>query len=204
MRIAVCCQWYSEFKNFALSVDSLKKYMVGPRTYHIDSDVIHVWDMKSTNAYDGRNVMVYGKKEVDTMSIELLDYDYWIYFDSDIVFREKHLLNMLAINDNIYMLPYLLRGSKTHYNVSRVSAGRYMHFPIATDGIRSVDAGGAGALKVSRTVFETVEPMAFCPQQIKSGSMVRIMSSDYNFCRKARSSGFDIICNFDLPVVHRV
>ncbi len=202
MKVALCCQWYKGLDCFAESIHCLTKYMVRPRVYNIEGVEVHVLDAQSTNAFNGRNALIYGSNEVNTYKPQLLPYDAWIFFDSDIIFKEKHILDMLINTDSIYMLPYHKKGG--NYNVAKLVGERFKHYPEDTKGIHNVDGGGAGALKITREVLEMVKPFAFCPKQISIRDMACILPEDYAFCIKARAAGFEIVCNFDLPVIHRV
>lgn len=198
MRVALCCQWYRDAKGFDRSINCLDPYKIGRRLYRIGEHEVHHLDAQSTNAFHGRNLMIYGKMEVKNYNPTLLNYDAWIFFDSDVLWGEKHILSMIESVADVYTLPYELRGHSDRYNVMK---GR-THYPKTTTGSERVDGCGAGALMISRGVLEKVEPFAFCPIQVKRNGRVSILSSDYNFCRKVNDEGFNIVCNFDLPVGH--
>ncbi len=201
MKIALCCQWYKSPGHFPKALKGLEEYKLKDRVYLIDGHLINFLDCKSTNTYDGRNSLIYGALDVPIINFNLLPYDAWVFFDTDVIWTKEHLMQMINSSADVFMLPYQLRGREA-YNNAILKEGKYRHFLLTAKGQKEIDGGGAGAMKVSRKVLQGIKPLAFYPVLKEADGKVSILPCDYSFCSRVREKGFKILCNFDTPVGH--
>jgi hypothetical protein len=132
---------------------------------------------------------------------DLLNYDYWAYVDSDIVWSIDDLVRLLEHNKAVCCAPYLRRGGG-EYCCGRWKNG-YLgrtYTPSET-GFKPVDFAGAGFMLIKRSVFEQMEYPYFrnilC--EIPGGGFEQLLE-DYSFCSICRDKGIEI-CGVVVAVV---
>ena len=145
-----------------------------------------------------RNIFITGNANPSLYKPAILDYDYWIFCDSDIEFTEADLKRILSYDKDIISLPYQLNSKKPAFNA--MINGKYL--PLDTKGLMKVDGCGAGFLKVKKCVFQKMPAYWFFIDQVEKDGVLSFICEDYNFGKKARRLGYDIWMDFNHPVQH--
>lgn len=135
-----------------------------------------------------------------------LNYDYWMFIDSDIIWKIEDLIALLKHEKDVICGPYLGRSVSTYctgmwsinYGVAQKMFGPQER------GLKIVDFTGAGFLLVSRAALLKLSYPYFRGVLYKDadGGMEQL-SEDYGFCAMCREQNIRIWCDFDLNLQHK-
>jgi len=135
-----------------------------------------------------------------------LDFDYFMFIDSDVAFRAEDVLRLLSHGKAVTAAPYTSQGEPDAYE-----AGTFLYPGLIADrydknttGLLSVDFVGAGFLLVKREVFLQLEHPWFRHTMIDIGGRKQEAGEDLSFCMLCSDAGIDIWCDFDIKLNHRL
>jgi hypothetical protein len=199
MTTRVCVPFYGEFEAAKPGLRELKAH---PGRYAIEArQGTYIWMVRNSLVNDEASSR---KRQIP------LPYDAWLFVDSDIAFSLEDVEHLEALNRPIVCLPYRTHDAPDRYQAGRLD-GRGMiveKYPATTTGLQTVDFCGAGFLRIRRDVFCTLEYPWFRHQtvelELEGVEYCEIMGEDIGFCMAARAAGYDIWCDFDRPVTHRL
>lgn len=187
MRLRVCIPFYSEWSAAAIGCRELQGYdfVIEPR--------------QGTYIYEIRNSFV------DDMTGSILDFDAWLFVDSDVTFTLQNVLDIIARD-----LPIVAGASRTHKDRSVVQAGFFgvpgvVKSKVNTTewGLKEVDFVGTDFCFIRREVFEKIDPDWFRHLPLTVDGVHKSIGEDYSFCILARQAGFKIYIDMDIRVDHR-
>lgn len=129
----------------------------------------------------------------------------WAWFvDDDQVFAPDALAQLLSHDRDVVSGLYVARDFpfKAQIFDREDGQGRVAHrlFEPGDTGLVRVLAAGAGSLLVRRRVLEALTPPYWTLGQIAKDEW----GDDLDFCRRVRAAGFDIYCDLDCPVGHKI
>lgn len=129
----------------------------------------------------------------------------WIWFvDDDQVFAPNALTHLLSRDVDVVSGHYVARDFpfKGQLFDREDAQGCVAHRLLEpTDGgLLRVVAAGAGSLLVRRRVLEALAAPYWTLGQIAKDNW----GDDIDFCRRVRAAGFDIWCDLDCPVGHKI
>jgi hypothetical protein len=129
----------------------------------------------------------------------------WVWFvDDDQVFAPEALTRLLSHDRDIVSGLYVARDVPFKAQIfDRVDAqGKAAHrlFEPADAGLVQILAAGAGSLLVKRRVLEGLSAPYWTLGQIAKDEW----GDDLDFCHRARAAGFDIWCDLDCYVGHKI
>jgi hypothetical protein len=136
------------------------------------------------------------------------DYTHWLNIDSDNPPFET-VLDLVFLDKDIIGCPTPIwhwRGGKDErpvylnaYDFVKAKGGYVTHR--IKQGLQRVDAIGGGCFIAKREVFEHPDMVAPFHRQWKEDGTVH-KGGDFNFCEKARASGFEIWADYDYKCDH--
>ena len=136
---------------------------------------------------------------------DLLNYDFFFFVDSDIVWKIKDLLKLLKHNTELCCAPYLRR-SGGEYCCGRWDGDTYTGkaFKPTETGFKLISFTGAGFLLIAKHALEKMPYPYFRNILYKhpEGGLDQL-SEDYSFCAMAKEAGLRIWCDFDINIVHK-
>ena len=136
-----------------------------------------------------------------------LDYDGFLFIDSDIGFHLIDVLRLISNKKDICAGAY-----STHWNDTVYEAGLFKkglpgaiekRFSSHTNGLKKVDFVGAGFLYCTAKVFEQTPYPWFRHHMIVDGTKQQETGEDFGFCLNTKTSGFDTYCDFDVDLYHK-
>ena len=137
-------------------------------------------------------------------------HDYWLSIDCDNV-PMRNPLDLVALDKDIVGAPYPVGHGITRKGQNPVGLSGYVWHEESKGyvsdprpyGLKRVDAVATGCILIARRVLESKAMMDGGPftRPLNEDGTQKI-GEDYAFCDKALKNGFEVWCNFDLPVMH--
>ena len=129
----------------------------------------------------------------------------WLYFwDADVVIKDKEFLDKLIetsknLNAPVVGAPYLLKDVGDVYVIANQKGNLLINMKKgAIIKPMLVDALGCGSMLIHRSVLEDLEYPWFQTIECKNGHI----TEDYNFCLKAKKSGYLVACDPRFDTYH--
>jgi GT2 family glycosyltransferase len=134
------------------------------------------------------------------------DPDYIFFIDSDMIFPENILDNLINMDKDIASALYFMK-SPPYKPIAKIMKDKLFCIidAIQLNQIIEVDAVGLGCCLIKREVFEKIkeeEKKIFDTMEYKVGDKTQLLSEDTFFCLKAKESGFKIFLNTGLICKH--
>lgn len=130
----------------------------------------------------------------------------WVFYvDDDQIFPPETLHRLLDLNKPIVSGLYVQRQFpfRAHVYNTKDENGFQAPRPLTTNDsgpLGNLLSTGAGALLVRREVLDALSPPYWTLGQLDQVSW----SDDFEFLRKAREKGFEVVCDTDCVVGHKV
>lgn len=123
------------------------------------------------------------------------DYDWLLFWDSDIGLEEGFLKKMLETaykhDADIVCGCYKMKEENGKYVLGIKNGDRYENLTEIRQ-VREVDAGGTGCLLIKRRVLEALSEPWFT---IEDGNNLFVLPEDFRFCKLAKEKGFKIMAD---------
>lgn len=145
----------------------------------------------------------------------VMDYDWILWIDSDIVWTPKDIENLLYTKGDIVSGLYIMADNKNFtavvdWDTEYYQKNRTFQFltreDLKSDKFKNpfeVTYVGMGFMAVRKGVYESVEYPWFSPETFDLGNgMYDFCSEDVAFCLKAKRKGFKIVVNPKIIVGH--
>lgn len=148
----------------------------------------------------------------DTSAAEFLksDYERLLFIDSDIEFNVSDVIRLWNLDADIAVGAYRVKKPDSHLTVWK--DGKLTDLNEFVEPVE-VDYAGTGFMMIKRSVFEKLKEVvpeyiegekykqcwAFFQDPIEDGIH---LSEDYFFCKRARESGFKVICDPKIRLKH--
>lgn len=122
------------------------------------------------------------------------DPDFILFIDDDMVFPKDTLIKMIATDKDIVGVNAYSRGGMTTVGKQRISGHGIPKEPFICESV------GTGIMLVKVGVFNKIKPPHF---NFERDNLYNVkLGEDVNFCRKARTNGFEVWCNPTIPIKH--
>ena len=204
MKIRVCIPFYSEFESTKPGLLELKacqehEFYIEPRQGTYPKGAVRNHLTTDAGIAQKRNNLV------DDGVPGVLDFDAFLFVDSDISFTLSDVLKLIEWDKDIVGSPYRSQGDPGYEVGLWSTPGRIKsRYPKDMSGIKEVDWIGAGFLLVKREVFEKLQYPWFRHTLVDMDGYQEEVGEDLSFCLLAQSAGFKVYCNFETPVQHRI
>lgn len=191
MKIRVCIPFYSEFEATKKGISELKN-----RKQHD----FHIEPRQGTLIYQIRNSFI------NDFGRDILDFDSYLFIDSDICFNADNVFSLLAHDLDIVSGAY-----RRHSEPERIEAGYWLpkqpgavqnRLYASEKGVREVDFVGMGFCLIKKRVFEAIQPDWFRHLEIDLDGRKTCVGEDYSFCMLAKEAGVKVFCDCDTKVDH--
>ena len=136
----------------------------------------------------------------------LLNYDYFFFVDSDIVWKMDYLIKLLQHEVDVCCAPYIMRGGSFYdCGLWKDKPGPVLkRFETSETGFKPIHFTGAGFLLIARSALERLEyPYFRYVDFIDSDGMLEQMGHDWGFCAQCKEKGIRIWCDFDINIAHK-
>ncbi len=200
LKIRICTPFYSEFEDVKSGVRECLEY----------DKIKFVFEPRQSGPliYKVRNSFLNDNRSQLKKQIPLEDFSHFLFVDSDITFNLENVLNLLKFKLPITCCPYLTHNDDGKYHTGMFQENNpgiiKYNFTKYQKGREQVDYSGTGFMLIERNVLEYMEYPWFEPLKIDLGDKADIIGEDVAFCMKANQIGWDIYCDFDHPVKHRM
>lgn len=199
LTIRICTPFYSEFESIkpgireCLEYDKIK-FVFEPR--------------QGTYLYSSRNSLLNdGKSQLKKQSA-IPGFDYFLFVDSDITFTLDNVLKLISHDKDIIASPYFAHKDNGTYYVGDFyenAPGRIkFNYSKFEKGLKTVGYAGTGFMLIKASVLSVMTYPWFEPMLLDLGECAEVMGEDVSFCVKAKKFCFDVFCDFDNPVGHRL
>lgn len=150
--------------------------------------------------------MVNGGRSQAIRQSPIHGYDYFLFVDSDIGFTLENVEKLLAHDKDIVCSPYLCHDDKGVYQAGMFSYPGVISGKcgVETKGLHRVDYCGAGFMLVKAKVFSATKYPWFRHSIVEMNGLASEVGEDLGFCMNVKQSGFDVWCDFNNPVYHRL
>jgi GT2 family glycosyltransferase len=127
------------------------------------------------------------------------DTDYILFLDDDVLVPPDTVERLLAHDKDIVSGLYFSSNPPFYPNAYKLdNKGQYDSlFDYPKNSLVEVDAVGAGALLVKKSVFDKIGSPFFQHTSSKNG-----LGEDFFFCRKAKEAGFQVFCDTSIRCTH--
>lgn len=200
MKIRICTPFYSEFEAVKSGAKECLSY----------SDIKFVFEPRHSGPlmFNNRNSLINDQKSQMKKQFPLEEYDAFLFVDSDISFSLNNVLKLIESKKEIIGSPYLKHDDRGLYSTGNfhkeIFGSTKFNYSIIEKGLKQVDFTGTGFLLIQRNVFEILEYPWFEPIKVEYGNQAEVVGEDIAFCMKAKQNGFQIYCDFDNPVIHKL
>jgi hypothetical protein len=142
----------------------------------------------------------------------MLDYDYLMWIDSDVLFSPQHFVKLLNDDKDVVAGIYPLEGGEAFATVKEwdeefFKKNGYFQFMTVNDlqgknELIEVSYTGMGFMLIRQGVFESMEYPWFRPIEKKIGDMVDFTMEDVAFCLMAKERGYKVWIDPQVRVGH--
>lgn len=197
MKIRICTAFYSEFEMVKPLVKELKsckehEFIFTP---YQGSELSWLRNMHFT---DGKDCIA--------------DYDAFLIFDSDQYTPASTVYKMIEHDKDVIVAPYESQFMPNYYNCGELDEIGNIKYRYAKNetGFKPIGYSSEGCMLIKRHVLEDIfkkfKTLAFfgTDYYINRAGIEKGRSLDFRFCKLIREAGYQIWCDFDLKVEHRI
>lgn len=167
----------------------------------VDTQMVNLY---APNVFAGRNQIMgggyNGRKDLEPFDG---DYDYMLWFDTDMVFTPEDVDKLLEADVDIISGTYVMGLNKDALVAGYWhDRGRLKLEDLPEDEVVPVGYVGWGMVLVKRGVFEAIGYPWLIQQLTVNGDMVQDLSDDFGFCLRAGNAGYKIHLHTGVLIGH--
>lgn len=198
MKIRVCIPFYKEYEACKKGIAELMcckehEFIIEPR------QGTYIWEL--------RNSLINDELSFEKYQDPLDGFDAFLDIDSDIDFTLEQVLSMINRKKDIVSLPYLTHKVNDEYQCGEfreINGAISKRYTTSETGFKKIGWSGNGMRLTMAHVFSKTEYPWYRHPMIVVGNTQKEAGEDVGFSMGVRKAGFDIWCDFDNPVKHKL